>query len=171
MSTKEFKRGPNKIQKPHTLQSMYTHYIEQFDEDSPYHIPYSRYKEITVFFLQYLRDQIVEKSFETKLPFNLGHVSVVKRRRIYKSIDSMPVDWKASKEAGKKVRFFNTHSSGYSYSFFWSKKYCSVKNKNNYLFKPTRANSRRVAELVKNKENDYFELTSRTRKITERDDS
>ena len=153
------KRGKNRIQNPYTLQHMYKHYIEQFEKGSPYFISYSEYREIAVFFLKYLRDQVVEKSFETKLPFNLGHLSVVKTRAYYKNLKSMPMDWKASKETGKQVRLFNTHSSGYSYSFFWSKKYCTVKHKNNYIFKPTRSNSRRVAKLVKEKENDYFEKT------------
>jgi len=153
----EFKRGKNKHQDVYTLQHMYKHYIAQFEEDSPFYIPYSEYKEITVYFLKHLRDQIVEKSFEIKLPFNLGHLSVVKKKAEYKNLKSMPIDWVASKKAGKQVRLFNTHTSGYSYSFFWSRKYCTVKNKNNYLFRPTRANSRRVAALVKNKENDYFE--------------
>jgi len=150
-------RGKNKVQNPYTLQDMYREYIKQFDEDSLYYIPYSLYKEIAVAFLNHLQEQIVEKSSEVKLPFNLGTLSVVKQKVTYKSITSMPIDWKRSKEEGKQIRHFNDHTGGFSYSFYWSRKHSNAKNKNNYLFKAARVNTRRVAELVKSKENDYFE--------------
>jgi hypothetical protein len=69
----------------------------------------------------------------------------------------MPINWKRSKEEGKQIRHFNDHSGGYTYKFYWSRRTSNAKNKNNYNFRPTRGNTRRVSELIKNKENDYFE--------------
>lgn len=150
-------RGPNKHQSPYTLQDMYKEYIAEFEEGSHFCVPYSEYKDIAVAYLKYLQEELVEKSAKLKLPFSLGHLMVSKKKQEAKKLTAMPIDWYESKKQGKQVRFFNDHSGGFKYSFFWSRKFCAVKNKNNYLFTPTRDNARRVAQLVKTKENDYFE--------------
>jgi hypothetical protein len=150
-------RGPNKVQEPWTIQDMYIQYIKEFEDSSPYYMEYSEYRDITTLYFKYLADQLVLKSATVTLPFRLGDLAVVKRKPVYKSLRKMVIDWMTTKALHKYVYQFNDHSNGFLYHFYWERGKCTVPNKINYIFKPTRQNKRMVAKLVKDITNDYFE--------------
>ena len=71
---------------------------------------------------------------------------------------SLRIDYHESKVQGKIVYFLNEHSDYYKFRFLWSKKNSLLINKTRYQFVATRANKRRLAQIIKNKEHDYIEI-------------
>lgn len=151
------RRGrPNVVKDPYTIQDSYKDYVEQYPEGSINYLTYSEYKTITTEFFKYMADKMVNKSLTVTLPFRLGEISVEKHKPAYKSLRNMAIDWGLSKEHSKQIRQFNAHSNGYIYRFYWDRRKCLTPHHSSYTFKPSRANKREVARLIKNKENDYF---------------
>jgi len=137
---------------------MYEEYIKEFDENHPYHISYSEYRDIVSDYLKYVSEEIVVRSMQYKLPFRLGILSVYKHKPTFKSTNKMSVDWKETKKQGKKIYLFNNHSNGYRYRFTWNRNGGNARFLKTYAFKASRSNSRTIASLVKERKNDYFEI-------------
>ena len=151
-----FSRGPNKIQNSYTLKDMYTNYIEGVDEDSPYFVPYSEYRAICEHFYKDMMIHILEKAGEFKMPYNLGKIYVDKKKVPVGNKKKLAIDWALTNEHGKIIYHLNEHSRGYKYIFCWEKKTFKTKNKSFYRFVPSRWNKRRLAQLVKSGDYDYF---------------
>lgn len=150
-------RGKNKVQNPYTIQDTYKEYIKMYPIGSIYYLTYKEYLIITTEYLKYITQQLVEKSATVVLPFRLGSLSVIKYKPEYKSLRNMSIDWVKSKQLNKQVRLFNEHSNGYRYKFNWNRSRVILNNKTVYIFQAARSLKRRVAKLVKTKQNDYFE--------------
>ena len=71
---------------------------------------------------------------------------------------SLRIDYQATKETGKLIFLLNEHSDMFKYRFMWSKVDMMVSNKSKYQLVATRANKRRLAEIIKQKELDYQEV-------------
>lgn len=151
------KRGKGKFRGALTMPDFYKEYISHFDEEHPYHIPYSEYSEIVSDYLKHVSELTVTKSMTFKLPFRMGALSVYKHKPIFKSVNKMAINWPETNKLGKVVHNFNEHSNGYSYRFKWDRNGSIDKHMVLYAFKPSRSNARLVARLVKERQNDYFE--------------
>ena len=55
------------------------------------------------------------------MPHGLGYVCVVKYKPKSYTNGSLSVDYKSSKEFGKRIYHLNEHSDGYKYRLYWSK--------------------------------------------------
>lgn len=144
--------------KSYTITDFYQYYLQNIDQNTVYEVPYSTYRSILADYFKHLANQIIEKSYEIKLPCRLGTLCIIKKKPKNFNGKSLRIDYHESKEQGKLIYFLNEHSGYYKYRFFWSKQNCITPNKSKYQFVATRANKRRLAQIIKNKEHDYIEI-------------
>lgn len=132
--------------------------FERFLEAHPHiRITYKKWVEVIRTFNESFRDYILETGDKCKLPFGFGDYSVskkiTKRYRVVngKDVVALPVDWKKTKEKGKRIFIFNDHTDGYRFRWYWFKDNIRLKGAKYWLFKPSRVSSRKLAEyLLKN---------------------
>lgn len=129
-----------------------------------------------------LSDKIIKESFEFRMPYRLGTLSVkktkvgvrVKNGKLEKN--KMVVDWKKTwdmwlseypdlsrKEINQMkdkhvIYNMNEHTNGYIMGWVWDKNTCIVHNKSVYYFKPVKYNRLNLAKWIKSdeRENDYY---------------
>jgi len=152
-----FGRGKNKVVDPYTFRDMYPIYMEGVEGNNTYECEYQEYVDINSDFYKSMMDHILEKSGSFKLPYNLGELSVLKRKVDLLKLKTSGLDWKTTNEIGKNVYHLNEHTSGFKYNFQWNKKGKRVTNLYLYRLVMTRSNKRRLAKLIKSGDYDYFE--------------
>lgn len=129
-----------------------------------------------------LSDKIIKESFEFKMPFRLGTLSIKKSKTSIHIKDGkleknkLIIDWgksweiwnqeypgKSRKEINaiknKMVIYnLNDHTNGYVMRWFWDKSICNIPNQTAYQFRPTKRNRLTLAEWIKSDEktNDYY---------------
>lgn len=155
------KRGKGKIQSPLTLSDSHKYYLSEIPESSKYYIEWSLYKYIIAEFNKRMMDAIIKDGYFFKMPYRLGTIRIKKRKT---NLNVLRPDFKVYHQTGGKViaSHLNDHTDGYYVRFYWNKiDGVIVKNKTLYSFIPTRANSRALSALLKNKEiqqiHKYFE--------------
>jgi hypothetical protein len=79
------------------------------------------------------------------MPFGLGYVCIVKYKPKEYTSKSLSVDYKASKEYGKKIYHLNEHSDGYKFRLYWSKTPRTFPDRYKYSLCLVRQNKRRLA--------------------------
>lgn len=146
------------MKKSHTIIDFYQFYLDQIERDTVYDIDYKTYRQIVEDYFRFIVEEIMDNSKEFKLPCRLGNLSIVKRRPENFDNKSLRIDYHESAIQQKAVYFINEHSDYYKYRFLWSKKNCLLTNKTKYQFVATRANKRRLAQIIKNRERDYVEI-------------
>ena len=151
-----FSRGPNKVQRPYTLKDVYAFYRNEIEGSNIYDLEYSEYVDIATEFYKTIMDHILLKAGTFYMPYGLGDVYVVKAKLKLENIDHKQLDWKTTNEVGKRVYHLNEHSSGYKYLFQWEKFKSRIKKLYLYRFQLTRTNKRRLAQLIKSGEYDYY---------------
>lgn len=94
---------------------------------------------------------------EIKLPSRLGIINIRKFTPKGKGAGFVaPMNKLESKLQKKAVYQFNDHTGGFIYRFFWNKKVCKgIADKNMWVFKPIRSLKRKLAQVLKQKQNDY----------------
>ena len=142
----------------YTIKDFYKYYLSYAKDGKVYQIDYTTYRKIITDYFMFIRDEVLEKSREFKMPCRLGKVFIFKRKPKSWSKESLCVDFKTTKEIGKVVYHTNEHSDGYKYRFYWSKLKSLIPNKIKYQLVVTRHNKRRLCEIIKNKQRDYVEL-------------
>jgi len=152
-----FGRGKNKIQNPYTLKDTYKFYCEDVRSSKIYDIPYETYKNICNDFYKEMMNHVVERNGTFKMPYRMGSLFVLKEKVNVNKLNGHSVDWKLTNECGKLVFHLNEHTNGYKYTYQWDKKETKLPNLYYYRLVPTRANKRRLAELIKTGDYDYFE--------------
>lgn len=152
-----FGRGKNKVQNPYTLKDTYVFYVNETEGNAAYETSYKEYVEIVSLFYKEMMDHVLLKAGKFYMPYGLGEVSVVKTKLKLENIDHKQLNWKITNEVGKRVYYLNEHSRGYKYFFQWDKVKSRIKKLYLYRFQLTRGNKRRLAELIKSGEYDYYE--------------
>lgn len=141
-----------------------------------------QYVELCHIINESLSDKIIKESFEFKMPFRLGTLSIKKNKiKVYVKEgklekNNLIIDWekcwdywyneypgKSRKEInaikGKVVIYnMNDHTNGYIMRWKWDKSTCNVHNQTVYSFRPTKRNRLALAAWIKSdqKENDYY---------------
>lgn len=111
-------------------------------------ITYLQFKEIIYGFNLMVVEHVLETGETVKLPAGIGNFSINKRKkRKVTEINgveriTLPIDWKKTKEKGKRIYNFNFHTEGFHFSWKWFKKSAKFKYSDLFFFKPTRYNSR-----------------------------
>ena len=142
-----------KNKKSYTIADIYRDYIKNNDVE----LNYARYKRIIDEFNKVVKEEILERSQPFKMPYGLGVICIVKYRPKSYTDKSLSVDYKSSKEEGKRIYHLNEHSNGYKYRLYWSKvpKIFSARYK--YQLCMVRENKRHLAQLIFNKQ-DYINI-------------
>lgn len=144
--------------KSYTIASFYNDYLTNIEPDTVYDIDYNIYRAIITDYFRYLQNRLIEEGRLIKLPYRMGSVQIVKSKPKHLDKRSLRIDYQATKETGKLIFLLNEHSDMFKYRFLWSKVDMMVPNKSKYQLVATRANKRRLAEIIKQKELDYQEV-------------
>lgn len=144
--------------KSYTIASFYNDYLDNIEKDTVYDINYTKYRAIVTDYFKYLRQRLIEEGKMIKLPYRMGNVQVVKSRPKHLDKRSLRIDYQATKQENKLILLLNEHSDFFKYRYWWNKVDMMVPNKSQYQLVATRANKRRLAQIIKNKELDYQEI-------------
>lgn len=144
--------------KSYTIASFYNDYLTSIEPDTVYDIDYTKYRAIVTDYFQYLRQRLIEEGKRIKLPYRMGSLQIVKSRPKHLDKRSLRIDYQATKQYNKLILLTNEHSDYQKYRYLWSKIDMNVPNKSKYQLVATRANKRRLCQIIKNKELDYEEI-------------
>jgi nucleoid DNA-binding protein len=101
---------------------------------------------------------------KVKLPQGFGSLAIDKRKQRYKrninGVDKicLAVNWQESKKLGRKIYYTNAHTEGYRYKWYWFKREVFLTDNYIWGFTPTRINSRKLAQLLKQENSTYIHL-------------
>jgi len=152
-----FSRGPNKIKNLHTLKDIYDFYLISVGENELYKVSFKTFKNIITKYYLAILDDILYKGVEYKLPYRLGQIRIIKRKININNLTRFGIDWVESVKHGKQIYHLNNHSRGFVYRFKWIKQNALIPNLYFYKFVPSRMIKRKLAQVIKNKQCDYFE--------------
>lgn len=152
---------PNKSAKntkSYTIASFYNDYLNSIEPDTVYDIDYTKYRAIVTDYFKHLQHTLIEEGKIIKLPYRMGNVQIIKSRPKHLDKRSLRIDYQATKQENKLILLLNEHSDFFKYRYWWNKIDMIVPNKSQYQLVATRANKRRLAQIIKNKELDYQEI-------------
>lgn len=144
--------------KSYTIASFYNDYLDNIEKDTIYDVDYTLYRNIVTDYFLHLRQKLIEEGKMIKLPYRMGNVQIIKSKPKHLDKRSLRIDYQATKEQNKLIFLLNEHSDMFKYRYWWNKIDMMVQNKSKYQLVATRANKRRLAQIIKNRELDYQEL-------------
>lgn len=106
---------------------------------------------------QKMADQILLTMGGVKLPERMGDIYISKYRPKHWNGDRLQDDYPVSRDLQKKIFFLNQHTEGFVYKFYWKKRYCGARNMRMWSFSSCRKLKRRLANILKTTQKDYFE--------------
>jgi len=117
-------------------------------------LTFDEWRNIIYSFNDAFKEYILETGERARLPFGFGEFSInKKKRRKMKGLKdeyvNLPIDWKKTKEKGKKIYNFNFHTEGYFFGWMWFKKTARLKHSNLWYFKPSRNTSRLLSHYIR----------------------
>jgi hypothetical protein len=118
-------------------------------------ITFDQWKNIIYSYNEYFKNYILETGEKARLPFGFGEFSInKKKRRKLKTVDgkevvNLPIDWKKTKEKGKRIYNFNYHTEGFFFGWIWFKESTRIRNIDLWYFKPSRTTSRLLSHYIK----------------------
>lgn len=128
-------------------------------------LSYTEWKKIIYTHNYILRDYILESGDIAKIPFGIGIFAISKKPVKKHKTDpwgrewiNLPIDWKKTRELGKRIYNFNAHSDGYSYRWKWFINTARFYMAAIWNFKPYRDSSRKLAQFLKNPTKKYTEI-------------
>ena len=122
-------------------------------------LTFEEWRNIIYSFTEAFREHILETGEKAKLPFGFGEFSInKKKRKKMKDVDgkefvNLPIDWKKTKEKGKRIYNFNFHTEGYFFGWVWFKESARLRQTDLWYFKPSRTTSRMLSHYLKTEEN------------------
>ena len=123
----------------------------------PVEVDYSLYKRILDEMCKVILEHVLERSEGFKMPYGLGFIQIGKYTPKSISSRSLSVDYKSSKEYGKRIYHLNEHSDGYKFRLYWSKIPRTFPDRYKYQLSLVRKNKRDLAKLIFNK-HDYIDI-------------
>ena len=142
-----------KNKKSYTIADIYRDYVKKNDVE----LNYARYKRIIDEFNKVVKEDILERSQLFIMSYGLGVICIVKYKPKGYTDKSLSVDYKSSKEEGKRIYHLNEHSNGYKYRLYWSKVPNVFSARYKYQLCMVRENKRHLAQLIFNKQ-DYINI-------------
>jgi len=141
----------NKTVKPYTLTDSYKDYRANCKAEEKDYVSLTAYRNINYDFNKAVVSSILKEAWEFTLPFKLGTLRI---KKVKMNLDRIRVDRRATRENKSVTYFFNDHSDGYYYKWFWYKCF-PLKNIANYKFYPTFHNRRSLVTYIKEHKMDY----------------
>jgi nucleoid DNA-binding protein len=117
-------------------------------------ITFVEWKNVIYIYNDYYRNYILESGERVKMPFGFGEFSIIKRKRKTKYTKdgkvyiNLPIDWQATKKAGKIIYNFNRHTDGYFFGWHWFKQKTKIMHSKLWYFKPARETSRLIKHYL-----------------------
>lgn len=118
-------------------------------------LSYSDWAGIIYGFNHSFRDYLLETGSKVKMPWGFGAFSVTKKKkRRYKTDPdgveriNLSVDWKATREAGKRIYHTNPHTEGYNFYWRWEPATARFYMAHIWYFKASRETSRLLATYL-----------------------
>jgi nucleoid DNA-binding protein len=117
-------------------------------------LTFDEWKNIIYSFSDAFKEYILETGEKSKLPFGFGEFSINKKKRKKikgangKEFVNLPIDWKKTREKGKKIYNFNFHTEGYFFGWKWFKASARLKHTKLWYFKPSRVTSRLLSHYI-----------------------
>ena len=121
-------------------------------------LTFDQWRNVVYLYNDAFKEHILETGEKAKLPFGFGEFSInKKKRRKIKGVDgkefvNLPIDWKKTKEKGKRIYNFNFHTEGYFFGWMWFKDSARLKHTDLWYFKPSRTTSRLLSHYLKTNE-------------------
>lgn len=114
-------------------------------------------------FNQLFAEYLLQTGEREKLPYGLGSFTISKKKtiKIIRKEDGtqhigLPVDWKRSKEVGRKIYIMNSHSDGFRCRWKWFNEDSNMKMAHIWVFKPVRSQSRAIARYLKDQDGGLY---------------
>lgn len=113
------------------------------------------------------RDYILETGEKVKMPWGIGYFSINKKKtRKYgtnkntgERVLALPIDWKKTRAAGKRIFNFNYHTDGYKFRWLWFNDSAYFLKSDIWNFKASRESSRSLADyLLRKKDVNYADI-------------
>jgi hypothetical protein len=131
--------------------------FKTYQQEHPnFAITFTQWQNVIYTFNYAFRDYLLETGEKGKLPWGIGDFAVLKRmpKRIKtlkdgREVVGLPINWKKSKEHGKKIFFLNSHTEGYKFKWKWFYKTARFKYCDIWNFKPYRITSRLLNHFLK----------------------
>ena len=119
-------------------------------------LSFDEWRNIVYTYNETFKEYILETGERAKLPFGFGEFSInKKKRRKMKGKDgkedfvNLPIDWKKTREKGKRIYNFNFHTEGYFFGWVWFKETARFRQSNLWYFKASRNTSRLLSHYLK----------------------
>ena len=123
----------------------------------PIEVDYGLYIRVLEEMCKVILEHVLNRSEGFKMPYGLGYIQICKYMPKQLDSKSLSVDYKASKEYGKKIYHLNEHSDGNKYRLYWSKIPKTFPQRYKYTLGLIRQNKRKLAQLIFNKK-DYIDV-------------
>jgi hypothetical protein len=134
------------VKKGFSLSHCFTFYKKKHEgRGEKYKITKKEYRDICCAFNEKLTKCVLTGRVFA-LPHGLGKFSV---KKVETNWTAPPVDFHATKLAGKTILHLNDHSDGYWARWKWTKRSRHTTNMIYYSFNPTRANARAISAAMK----------------------
>lgn len=143
------------LTKSYTIKDFYNSYADYTESNDFKDIDFVTFKSILQDYFEHILTEVLYNGKIFTFPARFGEISV---RKYKGNPNIMQFDYQSSKEFNKPVWYFNDHTDGNRYKFYWNKSKLLVKNCTKYQMVFTRANKRQLAKILKNNERDYIEL-------------
>jgi hypothetical protein len=111
-----------------------------------------------------IREYIIETGHKFYLPEGFGPITIIK----YKGAKSSnvngeekitrPIDWKKTRQVGKRVYIMNSHTDGYRFKWWWYQLESRIEGFKCWAFYPSRMASRNLAKKLKLPDSIYKEM-------------
>lgn len=120
------------------------------------HLTYAEWCNIIYTFNYAFRDHALETGFKARFPFGFGDFCVTKfKPKKFKlnnkgeEVIGLPVDWKKTREAGKKIYHMNFSTEGFKFRWLWDASTARFPKADVWSFKPSRISSRLINHYIK----------------------
>lgn len=117
-------------------------------------LTFDQWRNIIYSFNDAFREYVLETGEKAKLPFGFGEFAInKKKRKKMKDVDgkefvNLPIDWKKTREKGKRIYNFNFHTEGFFFGWVWFKSTARFKHSQLWYFKPSRNTSRLLSHYI-----------------------
>jgi nucleoid DNA-binding protein len=117
-------------------------------------LTFDQWRNIVYSFNDAFKEYILETGEKAKLPFGFGEFAINKKKRkkikdIHgKEFVNLPIDWKKTKEKGKRIYNFNFHTEGFFFGWVWFKSTARFRQSPLWYFKPSRNTSRLLSHYL-----------------------
>jgi hypothetical protein len=129
-------------------------YLDFVKKNPKINLSIDDWRKIIYSFNYTFMEHILETGEKISIPSGLGKISINKKYRKKTKVTNdkqyvnLPIDWKKTKEKGKRIYNFNYHTEGYFFGWKWFSETARFKYCEMFYFKPTRNMSRLLKHYI-----------------------